>query len=671
MWKRGPLWALMLLALVAVACGTEGVGETDSGSLDPTDSASEPSVVTDTEDSASQGVEADIAESESDSVDADTLIEADAGPSGDVAEGDSGSSTEPDASEPFVAGWQTEALGDLGTLSALYVVDSSEAYAVGGSQVIRYNGEVWASFGSLGDVELKGIWAGDGVVVVVGEAGFIARRAVEELTWEVLESPTLQHLRAVHGRSGQDIWAAGNEGTILNYTNAEDGWVIVDQTSNIDLYGIHVDPETEGAEGVVTCGSGGRLVINDAGVWKTSHVASGNVVLNGIFGLEGRLFVVGTGGTVAVRDGQDGSWVGQPTNLTKDLDLYAVAGSSADKVYAFGETGTVLRWLGTSWQKIEVGAPLHAGADFVGAGWAKGVDGEEGHWMVIAADGGGVTSEDGGAWADMTTQPTSGLTGLVASGDGHIWATGRSGLLMTRQGGNWSSIGTGTTSDLYGLTESDQGELWIVGESGTVIVRDAEGALSDVSVPAFADLLCVHHEPDLVVIGGKGGTLLRRAGDASGFSPWTIGMTTDVRAVTRGGDGALWISGGFGKLYRSTDGETATPVTSGVSGGLNAMAPTDDGVLIVGDNGVVLKASSTGEIELLHEQSELFLYGLSTHDDYAVAVGWNGTALRLVDDEIITESTGANQVLEAVLHDGVRAVAVGRVGHAYTRMEGP
>jgi hypothetical protein len=653
----------MFLALVAGACGTstEGTG-TDSGAVGSMDSSS---------DDGSRGSTVDDGAGVEPGSDSSVSGSDGAGGGGDSVEGDSGSATESDASEPFVAGWQPEALGDLGSLTALHVVNSSEAYAVGGSQVLRYNGEVWASFGSLAGVDLRGIWAGDGVVVVVGEAGFIARREVTSLTWEIQESPTLQHLHAIHGRGSDDLWAAGNEGVILNYTNAEEGWSVVDQTSNIDLFGIHVDPTMEGAAGVVTCGSGGRLVINDAGVWKTSHVASGNVVLKGIFGIDGRLFVVGTGGVIAVRDGQDGSWVGQPTNLTKDRDLYAVAASNTDKVYAFGESGTVLRWLGTSWQQIAVGAPLHAVADFVGAGWAKGVDGEEGHWMVIGADGGGVTSEDGAVWHDMTTQPTSGLTGLIAAEEGRIWATGRSGLLMTRHEGAWSSIETGTTADLHGLIASDDGELWIVGGAGTVIVRDSEGTLTPVSVPAFTDLLSVHHEPNLVVIGGKGGTLLRRVGDAESFTPWTIGMTTDVRAITRGGDGALWISGGFGKLYRSEDGETATAIASGVSGGLNALAASGDGVLVVGDNGVVLRASSSGEITLLHEQSELFLYGLSVFEDQVVAVGWNGAALRLVDGEIILEDTGANQVLEGVLHDGVQAVAVGRVGHAYTRMEGP
>ena len=667
MWKRGPLWALILCGLLALGCGESGTVEPDGAEADATVS------VADSESQAESDVLRPAPEDSSSQGAVDTISEEDVASFEDVPSDEDTGAQGSDTSEPgpFEAGWQQEALGDLGTLSGLFVVDSSEAYAVGGSQVLRYNGATWASFGNLGEAELKGVWAGGGVVVVVGEAGFIARRVVTKLSWEIEESPTQQHLHAIHGRSDLDLWVAGNEGVILNYAGAEEGWTLVDQTSNIDLYGIHVDPELEGAAGVVTCGSGGRLVINDAGVWKTSHVASGNVTLRGVYGLEGRLFVVGTGGTIAVRDGQDGSWVGQPTNMTKDRDLYAVAASNNDKVYAFGAAGTVLRWLGTSWQTVQVGAPLHAADDFVGASWVKGVEGEAGYWMAIGSEGGGITSLDGSAWDDMSTQPGSGLTALVSSDDGRLWASGRSGLLMTRYQGEWSSIGTGISEDLFALTLSAEGEVWAVGAEGTVLVRDVEGALSQLSVPAFSDLISIHHDPDTVVIGGKGGTLLRRVGGAEAFTPWTIGMTTDVRAIVRGGDGALWIAGGFGKLYRSSDGEVAEVISSGVSGGLNAMSARGDGVLVVGDNGVILSVSQEGEVTLIHEQSELFLYGVSVFEPHTVAVGWKGSALRLVDGEVIAEETGASQVLEAVLHDGTMAIAVGRDGYAYTRMEGP
>jgi hypothetical protein len=659
MWKRGPWWAPLLVTLLvgAGACSSGGSTDVDGGSV--VDSLSGPDA------GAADGTSP--VDATPDPVETSTGDDGAVG--GDSAPDDA--EEPPDTVEPFVPGWQTEVLGDPGELSSLFVVDAHEAYAVGGSYVVRYNGKAWASFGMPADIQLHGVWAGDGVVVVVGEAGFIARRSVDDLAWVVEESGTFQHLRGVHGRGSDDVWVAGNDGVILHNAGAEDGWVVVDQTSNIDLYGIYVDPALEGSEGVVTCGSGGRLVLHDGGVWKTSHVASGDVILRGIFGIEGRLFTVGTGGTVSVRSGDTGSWVGQPTNLTKDRDLYAVGASDLDDVYAFGEAGTVLRWLGTSWQQIAVGAPIHAADDYVGAAWAKGVEDGEGQWIVIGSEGGGIASDDASTWSDMTTQPLAGLTGLAVESSGRLWATGRHGVLMARDQGVWSSVATGTTNDLYGLTVTDAGEVWIVGEAGTVIVRDVAGALTPLAVPAFSDLLSVYSEPGLTIIGGKGGTLLRRAGDAESFSPWTIGMTTDVRAIARGGDGALWIAGGFGKLYRTEDGETATLVSSTVSGGLNGMVASDDGVLIVGDNGVVLRVPGDGAVTLVHEQSELFLYGVSVSGDHTVAVGWNGTALRIVDGEVITEETGAHQVLEAVWHDGVRAIAVGRVGHAYTRMEGP
>ncbi|MDP6942648.1 MAG: hypothetical protein QF464_00740 [Myxococcota bacterium] len=670
MWKRGPWWAPLLVALWIASCGsgesTQPEGDIATDSLSSIDSATLDAVGVDgvipTEDGASGAQDGTSGSEDGASGSGDTT----------QVEGDVGdSATSPDSVEPFVPGWQIEALGDPGELSSLFVINANEAYAVGGSHVVRYNGKAWSSFGLPGEVTLHGIWAADGEVVVVGDAGFIARRTTGELAWTVEESGTFQHLRAVHGRGPDDVWAAGNDGVILHYAGAEAGWALVDQTSNIDLYGIHVDPEQEGNNGVVTCGTGGRLVLHDSGVWKTSHVASGEVILQGLFGIDGRLFAVGTGGTVSVREGETGSWVGQPTNLSKDRDLYAVGASDTDEVYAFGEAGTVLRWLGTSWQQIQVGTPTHSADDFVGAAWAKGVDDGEGHWLVIGSGGGGVTSPDASTWSDMSTQPLAGLTGLAAEEDGRLWATGRDGVLMARDQDGWSSVGTGTTHDLFGLTVSDNGEIWMVGEEGTVIVRTVDGDMNTVAVPAFSDLLSVHSESELTIIGGKGGTLLRRAGDEDVFTPWTIGMTTDVRAITRGGDGALWIAGGFGKLYRSEDGETAVPVPSGVSGGLSAMAATEDGVLIVGDNGVVLDADGAGEVTLLYEQSELFLYGVSIAGGYTVAVGWNGTALHLVDGDIVIEDTGAHQVLEAVWHDGTRAIAVGRVGHAYTRMEAP
>ena len=63
------------------------------------------------------------------------------------------------------------------------------------------------------------------------------------------------------------------------------------------------------------------------------------------------------------------------------------------------------------------------------------------------------------------------------------------------------------------------------------------------------------------------------------------------------------------------------------------MAPTADGVLVGGDNGVILRATASGA-ELLYEQPGLFLYGLSYSANVGFAVGWNGTVLRLDGDDV-------------------------------------
>ena len=76
----------------------------------------------------------------------DTVTEGDVGSEGDASGEDSGSETGPDASGPFVEGWQTEALGDLGTLSGLYVVNANEAY------------EMWAAYRDAGLLHYVPFW---------------------------------------------------------------------------------------------------------------------------------------------------------------------------------------------------------------------------------------------------------------------------------------------------------------------------------------------------------------------------------------------------------------------------------------------------------------------------------------------------------------------------------
>ena len=72
----------------------------------------------------------------------------------------------------------------------------------------------------------------------------------------------------------------------------------------------------------------------------------------------------------------------------------------------------------------------------------------------------------------------------------------------------------------------------------------------------------------------------------------------------------------------------------------------------MGDNGVVLKANANAEVTLIHEQSELFLYGLSVVEPMPSLWG-NGRALGST-----TRSLSVYRRIRCwrLWHDGMRAM---------------
>ena len=154
--------------------------------------------------------------------------------------------------------------------------------------------------------------------------------------------------------------------------------------------------------------------------------------------------------------------------------------------------------------------------------------------------------------------------------------------------------------------------------------------------------------------------------DESVFTPILSGTPADINACAWGGDGSLWLAGAFGTLIRLPGGSDAESVTSNVGGSLNAMVSTTDGVVIAGDNGVVLHATADGVEQLMLGEGivagGIGLYGISHHNGQTIAVGWKGSILSTNSDVLEAELTPTSAVLEAVWHDGERAIVSGRQG---------
>ena len=158
---RLALPAALSLSLFAIGCPSESTTPVDAGS----DTAADTATVDVFQD-------AEPTEVASEDVSSDT------------------EDTAPDTSVEPTSDWTLRSIGDEGVLSDLFALSTTEAYAVGGSRIIRFNGEFWASFGDIDSAQLHGVWASQDLVVAVGDNGTVVHRAPTELSWTTADIPT-------------------------------------------------------------------------------------------------------------------------------------------------------------------------------------------------------------------------------------------------------------------------------------------------------------------------------------------------------------------------------------------------------------------------------------------------------------------------------------------------
>lgn len=604
----------------------------------------------------------------------------DTGPNPDVVSDGQGDIQIPDSADAVVppdgadvpdppdagptSAWAVMPLDDGGHLAAIAAVGPGEAYAVGGPRVLRYNG-AWASFGTPeGEANLLGVWAGGGFVVVVGEGGVVARRPTGGVAWTVEDSGVTVDLHAIAGTGPDDLYAVGDAMTVVHYDGI--GWTEVHSGAATDLRGVYVPPGGD-ASSVRAVGTRGQLVRKNGEAWTGEQIVATSVTLHGIWTNDGLELAVGTGATISIKREATAVWQGMTTNDASKRDLFAIVGVSASEAYAFGARGSVLEFDGTKWTKQSLIGPYFVAADLIAAARADGEPGEDPFFMAIGAAGGGVWPDAEGAWIDAPTSVEADLRDVDGTADA-VWAVGSKGLVLTRQASGWTTVSTPLKENLNGLAVTADA-VWIVGDAGTLVRHTAERPYDDLDAPVPVDLYDVLVGDDGALACGKGGTLLAIAADGSSVAPRASGTPNDIRAMVMGGDGALWLSGAFGTLLRATGDEVPSQVPVTTSGRLNAMAATADGVLVVGDGGIVMEVDADGATTL-HEQPGLFLYGVSVGAAGTYAVGWNGAVLVRAGEAFDSEDSGTNAVLEGILQVGDEVLAIGRRGTLLSRTGG-
>lgn len=146
-------------------------------------------------------------------------------------------------------------------------------------------------------------------------------------------------------------------------------------------------------------------------------------------------------------------------------DLNAVFAVSATDVWAVGNVGSILRYDGKTWKRVESGTT----ADLLGV-WAR-----KANEVYFAAGAGGLLRFDGNAVSKMTTTAitTGEITG-VFGGANNLFVTTRSSDAYRYDGANWTrynstTLGIRPTAALLGVTGTADNDVIVYGSERATV----------------------------------------------------------------------------------------------------------------------------------------------------------------------------------------------------------
>jgi hypothetical protein len=216
---------------------------------------------------------------------------------------------------------------------AEYVDDRNYAYiAVGAGGTVVVWGDDFVELSSVGELDLRAIWATEGSWWVVGDGGIAAVSGDRGLTWTIVELGTTANLRGITSvgsrlvvvgddvvrvQSADGIWseviapagdwgqlravyydgsrvyAVGLGGVIWSAEDPSGEWVAEASGVDTDLFAI----DTISYEELAVVGAGGTMLVRDAGGWTraTTKVSVDLLDCNGgaVLGAGGEVFEVG------------------------------------------------------------------------------------------------------------------------------------------------------------------------------------------------------------------------------------------------------------------------------------------------------------------------------------------------------------------------------------------
>lgn len=534
----------------------------------------------------------------------------------------------------------------------------------------------------------------------VGELGLALHFDGER--WAAAWAPEQHTLRGL-SVLGREVWAVGDEATVLRYVN--DAWqaeAVAGLASDASLRGVWAGPSGD----VWIVGAGGVLFERIGGVWASVEAAEG-VALEAVWASGDDVWAVGDAGTVLRRG--PGGWARIDAGTHQDLS--SVHGR-AGEVWVAGADGEIRRYdlERDEWERpASEEGPTPSGA-------LRGLSVGEQH-VVVANELGQLyvwdetltcpVPGDAGApeqpcprWLDARRTPEAlPIFGVSASGE-HVTAVGAYGSITRWDGETRSSISPGSRDNYLDVSGAGE-DVWIAGDrllrsapnggwqeierdspraiyavqalAGRTFVAGtgglargyADDAWSDMDVRADAWLRGLFAD-------ANGGWLVGADGTAFGllngrlWTPLETPTEHDLLAVFGVPSGSAWAVGAAGAILRH-DGVQWAAIPSGPDGGVSAdlrgvWGQAEDDLWAVGTGGTTLHWD--GRLWTREGEAAPFslnaVWGRAADDVWAAGSG--GTLLHFDGNVWRPELSGTSQSLNALWGDAGRLWAVGEHG---------
>ncbi|MGI5865047.1 MAG: hypothetical protein ACOX6T_23750 [Myxococcales bacterium] len=535
-------------------------------------------------------------------------------------------------------GWCWEAPRPQGLpVEALWAFSDDVVWALAGPRVLRHDGRSWSAPELPTTATLRAIWASaPDDVWVAGDSGTLLHWDGER--WARFPNPLWRgeaRIVSVWGSGPSDIWAAavGEGAALLRW----DGRRWVDAKLNDPSAPTGRVVWATGPADVWLAGEGGALHhFDDAGWRRVPNPMDGGLHnINAFWGAApDDVWAVGDAGAIIHWNGE--AW--EDRSVAQELDLTGIWGSGPGQVRVVGRaaaSGALLALDAAEWTSIELPAGL----------WSLG-----GHGSTIWIGGarGAVWRFAGATASRLDTSPEVGFNDLWWSGNQpYGLAVGRDGLLARWDGVAWHRIEEDPTSgvELFAVWGFGPDDAWIVGGIGEGAVFHADGAGLARSASIEGGLRTVWGiDADDVWAAGSAPDFLHWDGAAWHRVPRPAASCNTITSLWGAASDDVWAVGECG-LVLHWDG-TAWSERLGVTDGtlLEVAGSAWDDVWAVGTHALFRFDGSTWSAQARPEWIEP-LRGLAVSAQGEVRVGGRGgLARRGKDGSWTPEGAGLGEV---------------------------